>query len=86
MCFGVAETSIFALLHTEMRMDLKNVSNVITACFILHNIAREINLPDFEDVDLDEIMPDAVLAPAADCKLPTQFRNKLTENCFFNTP
>lgn len=44
----------FHSLHEELRIGLENVPNFIIACAILHNIASDRGLPDFQPCNCTE--------------------------------
>lgn len=49
-CFGQLKRRFPILLYT-CRVKLENVPKVITACVVLHNVAKALNDPDFEEAD-----------------------------------
>lgn len=49
-CFGQIKRR-FPILRYGIRLKMENISTCIVACFILHNIAKELNEPDFEIED-----------------------------------
>ncbi|KAI2650680.1 hypothetical protein H4Q32_000720 [Labeo rohita] len=47
-CFGVLKRR-FHCLHGELKMKPERVCNIICACVVLHNLARDLALPDLEE-------------------------------------
>lgn len=43
----------FGLLHQESRRHLKNVAADVIACAVLHNYAKDNNLPDFDELEIE---------------------------------
>jgi len=57
-CFGQVKRR-FPILHYKVRVTLRNVSNIIICCFVLHNIAKYLadpyeDFPEIDDQDEDE--------------------------------
>uniref|UniRef100_A0A8C1XYL4 Putative nuclease HARBI1 n=1 Tax=Cyprinus carpio TaxID=7962 RepID=A0A8C1XYL4_CYPCA len=52
-CFGVLKRR-FHCLHAELKMKPEKVCNIICACVVLHNMARDLALPDLEDDQICE--------------------------------
>lgn len=48
----------FPILRYGIRLNLERVATCITACFVLHNIAKFLNEPDFDDDE--EVLDDDV--------------------------
>lgn len=48
----------FHMLHSEVRIKLENVPTLIVAAAVLHNIAIERKMTDFDDETMDDDQPD----------------------------
>ncbi|CAH1989921.1 unnamed protein product [Acanthoscelides obtectus] len=51
-CFGQVKRR-FPILQYVCRVKLENVSKIIIACIVLHNVAKSLGDPDFELVEQD---------------------------------
>lgn len=62
-CFGQMKMR-FPILQSKMRISTDRIPSFITACFVLHNVAKYLQDPDFEVPDDDEVID--IQAPPLD--------------------
>uniref|UniRef100_A0A914DQ72 DDE Tnp4 domain-containing protein n=1 Tax=Acrobeloides nanus TaxID=290746 RepID=A0A914DQ72_9BILA len=76
----------FHILHSEIRINLKNVPTLIIAAAVLHNIALNRGLPDFDDeIEEDQPPADQFNQCAAFANLDSfALRNNIAQSYFGN--
>lgn len=50
----------FSILHSEVRLGLEHVANVIISSAVLHNLAIELRIPEPEDEEEFDNQPDQI--------------------------
>lgn len=48
----------FPILYSKIRVSIERIPPLITACFVLHNVAKYLNDPEFEVIEEDNISTD----------------------------